>query len=84
MTCVECALGWIDFNEYETLDEAKRQKMVWRDYEKWLYKKLITDKIKDEVNKWIMNWRVNLLIYSYEAMAIIFPKGFKTGHNTCQ
>jgi hypothetical protein len=47
------------------------------------YKKLITDRIKDEVNKWIDELKSkspDLLLT--KQWRIIFPKGFQTGHNT--
>lgn len=46
------------------------------------YKKLITDRIKDEVNKWIDEIKSkspDLLLT--KQWRIIFPKGFQTGHN---
>ena len=47
------------------------------------YKKLITDRIKDEVNKWIDELKSkspDLLLT--KQWRIIFPKGFQTGHNS--
>ena len=47
------------------------------------YKKLITDRIKDEVNKWIDEIKSkspDLLLT--KQWRIIFPKGFQTGHNS--
>jgi len=47
------------------------------------YKKLITDRIKDEVNKWIDELKSkhqDLLLT--KQWRIIFPKGFQRGHNT--
>jgi hypothetical protein len=46
------------------------------------YKKLITEKIKDEVNKWIDEIKSkspDLLLTKQRR--IIFPKGFQSGHN---
>jgi hypothetical protein len=47
------------------------------------YKKLITDRIKDELNKWIDEIKSkspDLLLT--KQWRIIFPKGFQTGHNS--